>query len=71
MPGTNMNDAFRDGAHPEGSQMLGSIISGHVPRPCDKEEVAALCMSLAHGPGSSIINGACINVDYGWTSVVG
>jgi hypothetical protein len=69
--GTNLNDAFRTGVHPEGRQMLGEILSGVRPLPCDVKDVAELCVSLASGPGWNLVNGGVIAVDRGWTSIVG
>lgn len=71
MPATNMSDAFIGGCNAEGRQKVMEILSATRPTPCNLDEVAAYCLSLAHGAGSSLINGAVINVDHGWTSVVG
>lgn len=69
---TNINDAYAEkGCHVEGRKMVMDILTGLRPQPCRTEDVAALCLALAQGPGSSLLNGACINVDHGWTSVVG
>ncbi|KAI7763120.1 hypothetical protein LZL87_013914 [Fusarium oxysporum] len=69
--GTNLNDAFKTGVHPEGRQKLGEILSGVRPLPCDVKDLAELCVSLASGPGWNVVNGAVIAVDRGWTSIVG
>ncbi|CAN8103586.1 unnamed protein product [Discula destructiva] len=71
MPTTNMKDAFMGGANTEGMQKVMGLLSGAKPTPCDLGEAAAYAVSLAHGAGASLINGACINVDHGWSSVVG
>lgn len=69
---TNINDAYEaNGCHKEGRQKVMDILTGLRPRPCSTDDVAALCLALAQGPGSNLLNGSCINVDHGWTSVVG
>ncbi|KAH7044069.1 hypothetical protein B0J12DRAFT_577981 [Macrophomina phaseolina] len=68
---TEFGAAHRGSHHEEGSRKVMEILSGVGIQLCDVREVADLCVSLATGPGSSLINGACIAVDHGWTSVVG
>lgn len=71
LTGTNISDAYQAGCHPEGRQKIMDILSSTRPQLCNHQEVAELCVSVAGGPGAGILNGACINVDYGWASVVG
>lgn len=68
---TNVADAFKTGIHTEGYQKMNTVYEAINAVPCDLEEVAGFCTSLTYGNGSSIINGACIAVDNGWSCVVG
>lgn len=73
LAGTNIGDAYPNGVeyHLEGRKKIEDILTGLRPKPCSTDSVAALCLSLSQGPGLELLNGSCINVDHGWTSVVG
>lgn len=68
---TNVADAFKTGINMDGYQKLNTILESIKAPPCDLDEVAGFCTSMTYGKGTSIINGACIAVDNGWTCVVG
>jgi NAD(P)-dependent dehydrogenase (short-subunit alcohol dehydrogenase family) len=68
---TNVADAFKTGINVEGHQKMKAVFDSINAPYCDLEEVAGFCTSMTYGKGASIINGACIAVDNGWTCVVG
>ncbi|KAJ5683435.1 hypothetical protein N7462_006600 [Penicillium macrosclerotiorum] len=68
---TNIADVFKSGLHMEGYQKMNSIYEAVNAPFCDLDEAAGFCLNLTYGKGASIINGACIAVDNGWTCVVG
>ncbi|KAJ5212103.1 uncharacterized protein N7498_003749 [Penicillium cinerascens] len=68
---TNVADAFKTGLNMEGYQKMNTVFESIKAPYCDLEEVAGFCTSMTYGKGASIINGACIAVDNGWTCVVG
>lgn len=68
---TNVVDAFKTGLNMEGYQKMNTIFESIKAPYCDLEEVASFCTSLTYGKGASIINGACIAVDQGWSATVG
>lgn len=68
---TNIADVFKTGMHMEGYQKMNSVYESIKAPACDLDEVAGFCVNLTYGPGASVINGACIAIDNGWTCVVG
>lgn len=68
---TNLGDAFKTGIHVEGHRKMNTVYESINVEPRDLNEVAGFCTSITYGKGASIINGACIAVDNGWTCVVG
>ncbi|KAJ5132383.1 hypothetical protein N7448_006541 [Penicillium atrosanguineum] len=68
---TNVADAFKTGINMEGYQKMNTIFESIKAPYCDLEEVAGFCTSMTYGKGASIINGACIAMDQGWTATVG
>ncbi|KAJ5989024.1 hypothetical protein N7481_004234 [Penicillium waksmanii] len=68
---TNIADVFKNGMNMEGYQKFSSVYEAVKAPMCDVDEVAGLCTNLTYGKGASIINGACIAVDNGWSCVVG
>lgn len=68
---TNVGDAFKTGINVEGHRKMNTVYESINVEPCNLNEVAGFCTSITYGKGASIINGACIAVDNGWTCVVG
>ncbi|EPS29691.1 hypothetical protein PDE_04641 [Penicillium oxalicum 114-2] len=68
---TNIADVFKTGMHMEGYQKMNAVYEAVQAPACDLDEVAGFCTNLTYGKGSSVINGACIALDNGWTAVVG
>lgn len=68
---TNVADAFKTGMNMEGYQKMNAIFEAIQTPYCDLEEAATFCTAMTYGKGTSIINGACIAMDHGWTSTVG
>ncbi|KAJ5235700.1 uncharacterized protein N7469_004868 [Penicillium citrinum] len=68
---TNIADVFQNGVNMDGMQKFKSVFEAVNAPMCDVNEVAGFCTSLTYGKGASIINGACIAVDNGWSCVVG
>ncbi|KAF7713744.1 PKS/NRPS-like protein biosynthetic cluster [Penicillium ucsense] len=68
---TNIADVFKTGMNMEGYQRMNAVYEAVQAPACDLDEVAGFCTNLTYGKGSSVINGACIALDNGWTAVVG
>jgi NAD(P)-dependent dehydrogenase (short-subunit alcohol dehydrogenase family) len=68
---TNIIDAFHAGINMEGKDKAAEIFSAIKAPMCELNDVADMCLSLACGRGSKLINGAIIPVDNGWTGIVG
>lgn len=68
---TNIADVFSNGMNMDGYQKFNSVYEAVNAPMCDVNEVAGFCTNLTYGKGASIINGACIAVDNGWSCVVG
>ncbi|KAE8331416.1 hypothetical protein BDV39DRAFT_189821 [Aspergillus sergii] len=68
---TNVRCAFADRKNEEGCNRIMGLLQSMKVNHCDIDEVADLCVSLTAGPGSRQINGALINVDKGWGSLMG
>ncbi|KAL4878063.1 hypothetical protein BJY04DRAFT_229966 [Aspergillus karnatakaensis] len=68
---TNVTDAFQQGINLEGKQRMMEIMQALRVQTCDVEDVASLCLTLAEGGNSAMLNGALIHVDNGWGSVMG
>lgn len=68
---TNVGDAFHGGINREGYQKMSELMKAAGTPLCNIDEVADLCVYLAHGKGAGLINGALINVDHGWGSIMG
>ncbi|PLB53797.1 putative short chain dehydrogenase/oxidoreductase [Aspergillus steynii IBT 23096] len=68
---TNIVDAFQSGINAVGLNKARGIMAAVQAPLCQADQAADVCLSLACGKGSKLINGACIPVDQGWTGVVG
>ncbi|KAL3470381.1 hypothetical protein BJX99DRAFT_239687 [Aspergillus californicus] len=68
---TNVSDAFVANTNSEGQQRVLEIMQALRVRPCQVDEVAKLCLTLSEGGASTVLNGALINVDNGWGSIMG
>ncbi|GIJ99427.1 hypothetical protein Aspvir_001559 [Aspergillus viridinutans] len=68
---TNIADAFHAGINVEGKDKAVEILIAIKAPLCGIDDVADMCLSLACGRGSKLINGALIPVDNGWTGIVG
>ncbi|KAF7121979.1 hypothetical protein CNMCM5793_009533 [Aspergillus hiratsukae] len=68
---TNIIDAFHAGINMEGKDKATEILSAIKTPLCELNDVADMCLSVACGRGSKLINGAIIPVDNGWTGIVG
>ncbi|RJE27606.1 NAD dependent epimerase/dehydratase family [Aspergillus sclerotialis] len=68
---TNIADSFKTGMNTEGYQKTNELLKAvNIPL-CDVDRAAELCTSLTFGKGTSLVNGACIPVDHGWSAVYG
>ncbi|KAF7176947.1 hypothetical protein CNMCM7691_004372 [Aspergillus felis] len=68
---TNIADAFQAGINMEGKDKAFEILGAIKPPMCEIDDVADMCLFLACGRGSKLINGAIIPADNGWTGVLG
>ncbi|GFF29853.1 bacilysin biosynthesis oxidoreductase BacC [Aspergillus lentulus] len=68
---TNITDAFQAGLNEEGKDKAVEIGGAVKARLCEIDDVADMCLFLACGKGSKLINGALIPADNGWTGVLG
>ncbi|RAL14303.1 SDR family NAD(P)-dependent oxidoreductase [Aspergillus homomorphus CBS 101889] len=68
---TNITDAFMTGINEEGKDKAMELMTAANVEMCDVEQVADLCLSITSGPGSNLINGACIPVDHGMSGCLG
>ncbi|KAG2026683.1 hypothetical protein GB937_001469 [Aspergillus fischeri] len=68
---TNITDAFQAGFNKEGQDKALEIGTAVKARLCEIDDVADMCLFLACGKGSKLINGALIPADNGWTGVLG
>ncbi|EYE90580.1 SDR family NAD(P)-dependent oxidoreductase [Aspergillus ruber CBS 135680] len=68
---TNVSDAFHAGINQEGYQKMEALMKATGTALCNVDEVADLCAYIAGGRGAELVNGAVINVDRGWGSVMG
>lgn len=68
---TNVSDAFHAGINEEGYQKMAELMRAAGTALCNVDEVADLCVWVAGGKGAGLVNGAAINVDHGWGSIMG
>ncbi|ODM20363.1 hypothetical protein SI65_03416 [Aspergillus cristatus] len=68
---TNVSDAFHAGINQEGYQKMAELMKATGTALCNVDEVADLCVWIAGGKGAGLVNGAAINVDHGWGSIMG
>lgn len=68
---TNIADALKTGMNMDGYGLSAPILEAVKAPLCDLDEVAGFCLNMTYGKGASVINGACIALDNGWTGMVG
>lgn len=68
---TNISDALKSGMNMDGYGLAAPILEAVKAPMCDLDEVAGFCLNMTYGKGASVINGACIALDNGWTGMVG
>ncbi|KAJ5624433.1 Glucose/ribitol dehydrogenase [Penicillium lagena] len=68
---TNIADSLKTGMNMDGYGLAAPILEAVKAPLVDLDEVAGFCLNMTYGKGASVINGACISLDNGWTGMVG